>query len=64
MSPEARAAAAVFRDAVDDLPGRLRGCAGGRELAGHGFAGDVAIAAELDTSPHVPLLVDGAYVRA
>lgn len=63
-SPEARAAAAVFRDARADLPARLADCAGGRELAGHGFAADVAVAAELDTSPHVPLLVDGAFVRA
>jgi 2-phosphosulfolactate phosphatase len=59
FSPEARAAAAAFRDAETELPSLLRDCAGGRELTQYGFAEDVAIAAEVDSSRSVPVLRDG-----
>lgn len=61
-SPEARAAAAAYRDAVPALAAVLGDCSSGRELAAAGFAEDVAVAAELDTSEHVPLLVGDAFV--
>jgi 2-phosphosulfolactate phosphatase len=56
LSPEARAAAAAYREVAGELPELLHECAGGRELAAYGFAGDVAIAAELDISGLVPVL--------
>ncbi|MEV5960233.1 2-phosphosulfolactate phosphatase [Kribbella sp. NPDC051952] len=59
LSPEARAAAAAYRDAQPQLPAMLHDCAGGRELTQYGFAQDVAIAAELDSSSSVPVLKDG-----
>jgi 2-phosphosulfolactate phosphatase len=36
-------------------------CSSGRELIEQGFAEDVAIAAELDSSTAVPVLRDGAF---
>lgn len=64
LSPEARAARAAFRDATDDLLNRLVQCSSGRELCEHGFAADVEIAAQLDVSDCVPILVDDAFVAA
>jgi 2-phosphosulfolactate phosphatase len=61
MSPEARAAAAAFRAARDDLPGALAGSASGRELVERGFSDDVAIAARLDVTDLVPVLADGMF---
>jgi 2-phosphosulfolactate phosphatase len=61
MSPEARAAAAAFRAARDDLFGALAGSASGRELVDRGFSDDVAIAARLDVTDLVPMLVDGMF---
>jgi 2-phosphosulfolactate phosphatase len=59
MSPEAKAAAAAFRAARDDLLGALTGSASGRELVERGFSDDVAIAARLDVTGLVPVLADG-----
>ncbi|HET6296627.1 MAG TPA: 2-phosphosulfolactate phosphatase [Kribbella sp.] len=64
LSPEARAAAAAYRDVADDLPELLYECAGGRELTAYGFPEDVAIAAELDSSKSVPTLEDVAFRQA
>ena len=61
MSPEAAAAAELFAAALPRLTERLRTCVGGRELAGKGFAEDVEVAAALDASTVVPVLVDGAF---
>ena len=55
-SPEAMAAAAVFRDAQPDLDTRLHECGSGRELIDKGFGPNVAIAAALDVSEVVPTL--------
>ncbi|MFD4180554.1 2-phosphosulfolactate phosphatase [Rhodococcus sp. NPDC058514] len=63
-SPEARAAAEAFAAAEPDLPARLRDCASGRELVAKGFADDVEIAAEVDTSAVVPLLRGEAFEDA
>jgi len=65
LSPETAAAVAVFRDvaARDALATTLRTCSGGKELIGYGFGDDVEVAAELDTSPWVPVLTGSAYRR-
>ena len=55
-SPEALAAAAVFRDAHPDIAARLHDCGSGRELADRGFGRNVDIAADLDASRVVPTL--------
>lgn len=64
LSPEAELAVTAYASVAERLAGALSDCASGRELIEHGFPEDVTIAAELDASPHVPLLEDGAYVRA
>jgi 2-phosphosulfolactate phosphatase len=61
LSPEAESAAAAFDAAEPRLGAILRGCSSGRELVDRGFAADVALAAELDSSPVVALLQDGAF---
>ncbi|WP_351230848.1 2-phosphosulfolactate phosphatase [Streptomyces sp. NPDC002133] len=66
LTPEAAAAAATW-DATADPAAALRGCFSGRELSEGAFAGfgeDVDIAAELDASASVPVLVDGAFTAA
>lgn len=62
-SPEASSAIAAFRTQVvgADVAALLHATASGRELAGDGFGGDVDIAAELDTSSLVPVLVDDTF---
>lgn len=64
LSPEGRAARAAFRDGSDDLLDRLAQSSSGRELCERGFTGDVEIAAQLDVSDCVPILVDDAFVTA
>jgi 2-phosphosulfolactate phosphatase len=59
LSPEARAAVAAYDAVADELPALLHDCVGGRELTQYGFAEDVAIAAEVDSSRSVPVLKDG-----
>ena len=39
----------------------LKQCGSGKELIERGFEHDVDLAAELDVSECVPVLVDGAY---
>ncbi|APY88966.1 hypothetical protein DCW30_33870 [Streptomyces alfalfae] len=63
LSPEARAAVAAFTS-TPGLGAALAGCASGRELAARAYEGDVALAAESDTSDAVPLLQGGAFDRA
>jgi 2-phosphosulfolactate phosphatase len=64
VSPEARAAAAAYREIAADLPGALADCASGRELIGNGYPGDVAIAGERPDSGAVPVLVQGWFTGA
>jgi 2-phosphosulfolactate phosphatase len=61
LSPEARAAAAAYREAAGELPELLQECAGGRELTQYGYPQDVAIAAEVGSSRSVPILRAGAF---
>jgi 2-phosphosulfolactate phosphatase len=61
LSPEARGAAAAYREVAAELPGLLYESAGGRELTAYGFAEDVEIAGELGASQSVPVLRDGVF---
>ena len=60
-SPEARLAAAAFREVRANLRADLRECASGCELVAAGFADDVAVAAELDVNSVVPVLRHGEF---
>ncbi len=62
LSPEARVAEQAYRAAR--LPEDLVACASGQELVGIGFAADVEVAAELDATDVVPVLVGDAFVAA
>lgn len=62
-SPEAELAVTAFMRFSDDLLYRLKQCGSGKELIGRGFERDVDLAAELDSSNCVPMLVGGAYVN-
>lgn len=61
-SPEAQAAVAVFNDARANLEHIVKTCSSGRELIERGFEKDVELAASLNTSSGIPILVDGAYI--
>lgn len=59
VSPEAAMAVAAFRAA--ELPADLARCASGIELVEAGFAADVEIAAQVDVSTVVPVLVGESF---
>lgn len=61
LSPEARAAVELFDAGLDRLDERLHNCVGGRELITKGFGSDVDVAADLNASSIVPVLVAGAF---
>lgn len=61
LSPEAWTACDVFAGGRSRLGERLRGCVSARELVGKGFGADVDVAADLDASSVVPVLIDGAF---
>jgi 2-phosphosulfolactate phosphatase len=63
-SPEANVAVAAFESVAGKLPRVLAECASGRELAGVRFADDVRVAAELDVSATVPVLIQGGTFEA
>lgn len=60
-SPDAALAAVSFGAVSSRLQEVLRDCHSGRELIDIGFAGDVDMAAELDVSAAVPVLVGGEF---
>ena len=62
-SPEAELAVAAFMTFNHDLLCRLKQCGSGKELIGRGFERDIDLAAELDSSTCVPVLVEGAYIN-
>jgi len=64
LSPEAEAAGAAWLAVEERVARALRECASGRELVEQGWPSDVEIAAELDASDRVPLLVDGAFTAS
>ncbi len=61
LSPEARAARAAFLDAQGELAQLISLCGSAKEHSEQGFAQNVVLAASLNVSDCVPLLVDGAY---
>lgn len=61
MSPEAAAAAAMFRAAESCLIEWMTHCVSGRELIDRGFDSDVEVASALDVSRTVPLLTGGWF---
>ena len=63
LSPEAVVARSAFLS-LDDVPAQLRRCASGQELIDAGYADDVDVAAELDSSTVVPELRNGGYRNA
>ena len=60
-SPEAQVARDAFCLAGPDVPRLIRESVSGCELVGRGFHRDVEIAVEMEASPCVPLLIEGAY---
>lgn len=63
LSPEANAALAVFEQAAANLLQQVQACSSGKEKIHRGEARDVMLAAELNASASVPVLIDGAYQR-
>jgi 2-phosphosulfolactate phosphatase len=63
LSPEAQAAADLYRASRPDLAARVWQCSSGRELIDRGFEHDVALACELNVSQGVPTLVGNAYMQ-
>ena len=61
-SPEARAAAAAFHDARDDLASLVKTCSSGRELIERGFEEDVDLAVQWNVSSGAPVFVKGAFL--
>jgi 2-phosphosulfolactate phosphatase len=62
-SPEAAVAEATFLRFRSDLTTCLQQCGSGRELQERGFSEDVLLAAVLNASNAVPILIDNAFVR-
>ncbi len=62
LSPEARAAVAVFHAAQSSILDTLRQCSSGKELVSLGFEEDVHLAAQVEVDTCAPVLRDGAYV--
>jgi 2-phosphosulfolactate phosphatase len=63
LSPEARMAEAAYRAVEPVLAEAMRDCASGRELVAGGFAEDVEVAAVLDASDVVPVLVGQGFIK-
>ena len=63
LSVEARAAQAAFLDARGELDHLLRACGSAKEHREQGLAENVVLAAALNVSDCVPLLMEGAYRR-
>lgn len=63
LSVEAAVALAALT-ALPDAAAAIRGCASARELIERGYADDVEMAIEVDTSAVVPVLRGGAFMAA
>jgi 2-phosphosulfolactate phosphatase len=64
LSPEAVSGVAAFQHAQPRLGEYLSQCSSGKELIERGFAEDVSLASEFNTSSAAPILMGAAYVRA
>jgi len=63
LSPEAQAAACAFESFSRAAVHLLRHCATGRELLEAGFDQDIELAAAINDSDSVPVLVEGAFFQ-
>ncbi len=63
LSPEAEVAVAAFQNLQGNLVTALERCSSGKELVTRGFAKDVELAAAINISSCVPLLINKAYVK-
>jgi 2-phosphosulfolactate phosphatase len=63
-SPEAAAAASVFKSVESTLTDSLIRCSSGKELIAGGYMNDVTLAAAEDADTVTPLLINGAYTAA
>jgi 2-phosphosulfolactate phosphatase len=64
LSPEAQAALATFQQVEPDIELQLKQCGSGRELIARGLEANVDLASARNISECVPLLINGAYMRA
>ena len=64
LSPEAQAAGAAFHQAGSGIELLIRQCGSGKELIARGFEENVSLASAINVSECVPVLVNGAYMRA
>ncbi len=62
LSPESRAAVAVYREIKDELLIQIKNISSGKELIERGFETDVDLACEQNVSSSVPGLVNGEYI--
>lgn len=62
LSPESRAALAVYRHLEMNLPEEIKKCNSGKELIEKGFEEDVDLACALNASTTAPLLIENRYV--
>jgi len=63
LSPEAQAAACAFESFSRAAVHLLRHCATGREMLEAGFDQDIELAAAINDSDSVPVLVEGAFFQ-
>ncbi len=63
LSPESKAALAVYESMKDNLPGEIKSCSSGKELIEKGFEEDVDLACELNVSECVAVLKNGGYEK-
>lgn len=63
LSPESRAAVAVFESISSNLPEQVKNCSSGKEKVAREEARDIMLASELNASDCVPVMIDGAYKK-
>ncbi|BAU12820.1 putative lipoprotein [Leptolyngbya sp. NIES-3755] len=62
-SPEAQLAIAAYEGIFSAINSLMKQCISGQELIQRGFEQDVDLAAEINVSDCVPMLIDGAYIN-
>ncbi|HKS42877.1 MAG TPA: 2-phosphosulfolactate phosphatase [Blastocatellia bacterium] len=63
LSPEARAAVAVFESGSSNLPEQIKSCGSGKEKVAKAAERDIVLASELNASDCVPVMIEGAYKK-
>lgn len=63
LSPEARAAVAVFESVSSNLPEQIKSCSSGKEKVAKAAERDILLASELKASDCVPVMTCGAYKK-